>query len=131
MFGRSIKRSGHFFCAANIPFLRSLIPAAQQDHDLEAAYRIISAVAFPNMNAQFAHPITDGIMITEQARFHANDPGRNGFARDAISQSVQPRIKFIAGFDLIGQMSCITDRSGMSTITDSGVGTIAIFGCGA
>jgi hypothetical protein len=38
-----------------------------------------------------------------------------------VPQSVQPRINFIAGFDLIGYMSRITDRRGMSTITDSGV----------
>jgi hypothetical protein len=130
MFGRSIKRSGHFLCAANIPFLRSLIPAAQQDYDLEAAYRIICAVAPPDVNAQFAHPVTDSVMITEQARFHTNDPGRNGFTRDAIPQSVQPRIKFIAGFDLIGHMSRITDRSGMSTITDS-LAAGAVFGSSA
>jgi hypothetical protein len=73
------------YCPSNIPLLARLATTTQQNDQLSSLQRIVQAIPWPVIDANFAEPTTDGLEVSNQAQLKALDS--DGYTRDSTTVS--------------------------------------------
>lgn len=73
------------YCPSNIPLLARLATTTQQNDQLSSLQRIVQAIPWPVIDANFADPTIDGLEVSNQAQLKALDS--DGYTRDSTTVS--------------------------------------------
>jgi len=86
-----LKQSGQPLRPLDVPLLRPLVAAGEQDHDGVAALRDVDPITGPKMHARLRDTLTDRPHVAKVAERHATDAGEDSRSRLTIAQSSEPR----------------------------------------
>jgi hypothetical protein len=83
----------------DVSLLALLVSTVQEKDDLIPLLTKIDAIAFPLMDAQFTHPMTDWFDVAEMPELQTLQPSGNLLLCTLVTQAVQPS----------GQCVCLPD----------------------
>ena len=75
---------------------KSGVAAAQEQDNAQPVLRVIGAISRPHINAYLPNAVTQGLMISEMPRLHADDAQVNGDPASAAVQCRAARLSFFA-----------------------------------
>jgi hypothetical protein len=81
----------------NVPVLRALVAAAEQDDDLRAALDVVEPLARPEGDPSLHHAFADRLHIAEQAGLHAKDARNDDRPSLAVPQAIEPVVELFGG----------------------------------
>src|SRR5262245_35609550 len=88
--GRSVDLSGHFVGGFNVPVLRSLVAAAEEDDQLLPATGEVEAITGAEVDLQFGNASADRAGVAEQAGFDAGDADPDDRLGLAVLEAAEP-----------------------------------------
>jgi len=93
-----------FASASDIPTLRPLVTATEQQNNLDSRYRVIHSISLPDIDPQFPNAIAAELMIPKVAQFDSIDSPINcdpGFDVSKLATPLGVNIFSIGGQKMV------------------------------
>jgi hypothetical protein len=82
-------------CPVNVSFLRTLVPATEQNNDHFSVLEVIHPISGSAVQAHFGHAIPADFVVTKVALGRPVNPAQNSDFSADIPQPVQPFLKYV------------------------------------